>query len=155
MKDIAPQPRLGEIGLINYPPCLMKCIMRRYNATIRSAMAKLGLTTPKMRALAVLSVMDGHAIWRLAVHAIIKQSTLSRALDSLQADELLRREADATDSRSVRVFVTDYRLNSFEGIWPHMAKTYQNMFARINPDEQHDFVATMQKIHANTRKTEV
>ena len=96
-------PRLGEIGLTNYPPYLMNRIMGGYNAAIRAEMAKLGLTTPKMRALAVLSVMDGLLIGQLAVYAITQQSTLSRSVDALEAEGLVRREADATDSRAVRV----------------------------------------------------
>ena len=62
-------PRLGEIGLDNYPPYLMNRIMGRYNAAIRAEMAKLGLTTPKMRALAVLSVMVGENLWVLITTA--------------------------------------------------------------------------------------
>ena len=42
-------------------------------------MAALGLTTPKMRALAVLSVVDAPLIRELAVYAVIEQSTLSAA----------------------------------------------------------------------------
>ncbi len=148
-------PRLGEIGLANYPPYLMNRIMGRYNAAIRAEMAKLGLTTPKMRALAVLSVMDGQLIGQLAVHAIVEASTLSRAVDALQTDGLVRRAADAADSRSVRVFITQAGRAAFESLWPHMADTYQDMFAGIDPDEQRAFVATLQKIHANTQKSEV
>ncbi len=148
-------PRLGEIGLANYPPYLMNRIMGRYNAAIRAEMAKLGLTTPKMRALAVLSVIDGQVIGQLAVHAIVEQSTLSRAVDALEAEGLVRRQVDAADSRSVRVFITETGRAAFESLWPHMADTYQEMFAGIDPDEQRAFVATLQKIHANTRKSEV
>lgn len=155
MKDRAPQPRLGEIGLVNYPPYLMNRIMGRYNAAIRTEMAKLGLTTPKMRALAILSVMDGLVIGQLAVHAIVEQSTLSRALDALQADGLVRREVDTADSRAVRIFITEAGRGAFESLWPHMAETYQDMFVGIDMDEQRAFVATLQKIHANTRKAEV
>ena len=148
-------PRLGEIGLANYPPYLMNRIMGRYNAAIRAEMAKLGLTTPKMRALAVLSVIDGQVIGQLAVHAIVEQSTLSRAVDALEAEGLVRRQVDAADSRSVRVFITEAGRAAFESLWPHMADTYQEMFLGIDPDEQRAFVATLQKIHANTRKSEV
>ena len=155
MKDRAPQPRLGEIGLVNYPPYLMNRIMGRYNAAIRAEMGKLGLTTPKMRALAVLSVMDGQVIGQLAVHAIVEQSTLSRAVYALQTAGLVRRETDAGDSRVIRVFITEAGRSTFESLWPHMAYTYQEMFAGIDPDEQRDFVATLQKIHANTRRAEV
>ena len=112
MKDTP--TRLGEIGLANYPPYLMNRIMGRYNASIRAEMAKLGLTTPKMRALAVLSVIDGLLIGLLAVHAIVEQSTLSRAVDALASEGLVRRETDANDSRSVRVFITEAGRSAFE-----------------------------------------
>ena len=150
-KDV-PIPRLGEIGLSNYPPYLMNRIMGRYNAAIRDEMAALGLTTPKMRALAVLSVIDGLLISQLAVHAIVEQSTLSRALDALQAEGLIRRETDAGDSRATRVFITDAGRTAFDSLWPHMAETYARMFRGIPDEERRAFVATLQKVHANIRK---
>ncbi|MBS0564539.1 MAG: winged helix-turn-helix transcriptional regulator [Proteobacteria bacterium] len=147
-----PLPDLAEIGLPNYPPYLMNRIMGRYNASIRDEMARLGLTTPKMRALAVLSVMDGQLIGRLAVHAIVEQSTLSRALDALQAEGLVRRETDAGDSRATRIWITKAGRAAFATLWPHMAEAYQAMFRGIGEAERQVFVATLQKIHANIRK---
>ena len=59
MKDDTPMvPRLGELGLTHFAPYLMNRIMGRYNASLREEMADQGLTTPKMRALAVLSVVE-------------------------------------------------------------------------------------------------
>jgi DNA-binding MarR family transcriptional regulator len=145
-------PRLGEIGLGNYEPYLMNRVMGRYNASIRAEMAKLGLTTPKMRVLAVLSVMDGLLISQLAVHAITEQSTLSRALDAMQADGLVRREADPDDSRATRVFLSNTGRATFEVLWPHMAETYGRMFRGIDEDERHAFLATLKKVHTNIRK---
>ena len=145
-------PRLGEIGLGNYEPYLMNRVMGRYNASIRAEMAKLGLTTPKMRVLAVLSVMDGLLISQLAVHAITEQSTLSRALDAMQADGLVRREADPDDSRATRVFLSNTGRATFEVLWPHMAETYGQMFRGIDEDERHAFLATLKKVHTNIRK---
>ncbi len=151
-RETGPIPRLGEIGLSNYAPYLMNRIMGRYNASIRDEMAALGLTTPKMRALAVLSVIDGLLISQLAVHAIVEQSTLSRALDALQAEGLIRRETDADDSRATRVTITDAGRTAFETLWPHMAATYLAMFRGIPDEERRAFVATLQKVHANIRK---
>jgi DNA-binding MarR family transcriptional regulator len=107
-----------------------------------------------MRALAVLSVMDGQVIGQLAVHAIVEQSTLSRAIDALEADGMVRRAADGADSRLVRVFITDAGRSAFDALWPHMAGTYANLFAGIDAQEQRAFVATLQKIHVNTGKVE-
>ena len=153
--DRAPTLRLGEIGLANFAPYLMNRIMGRYNACLRDEMGDLGLSTPKMRALAVLSVVEGPLIGELAVYAVVEQSTLSRALDQLDSDGLVRREADASDSRATRVYITDTGRAAFEALWPHMAATYARMFRGIPQMERNTFVGTLQKMLINIRKHEI
>ncbi|MEZ5798228.1 MAG: MarR family winged helix-turn-helix transcriptional regulator [Paracoccaceae bacterium] len=157
MNDEIPTPaqRLGEIGLTNFAPYLMNRIMGRYNASLRADLSEMGLTTPKMRALAVLSVIDGPLIRELAVYTVTDPSTLSRALDQLQADGLVRRETDAADSRATRVFITDPGRALFEEMWPHMAMAQARMFRGIPEEERRAFVGTLQKMLANIRKHEI
>ena len=156
MNDETPlHPRLGEIGLQNYAPYLMNRIMGRYNASLRDEMSGLGLTTPKMRALAVLSVVEGPLIRELSVLCVVEQSTLSRALDQLQAEGMIRREVDAADSRAVRVFITDSGRAAFETLWPHMVAAQARMFRGIPDDEKRAFVGTLQKMLANIRRHEI
>lgn len=158
MTDQSPpgtHPRLGEIGLTNYAPYLMNRIMGRYNASLRDEMADLGLTTPKMRALAVLSVIEGPLIRELAVYSVVEQSTLSRALDQLATDGLIRRETDAVDSRATRVFITEAGRAHFETLWPRMAEAQERMFRGIGAEERRAFVGTLQKMLTNIRKHEI
>ena len=98
---------LADIGLTNFAPYLMNRIMGRYNAGFRDELAGLGLTTPKARALAVLSVIEAPLVGELAIYTVTEQSTLSRALDQLQADGLIQRQTDPDDSRAIRVTITD------------------------------------------------
>ncbi len=144
--------RLGEIGLENFAPYLMNRIMGRYNAALQQEMATLGLTTPQMRSLAVLSVIDGILIRELAVYAVVQQSTLSRALESLDRDGMIRRETDTEDSRATRVFLTDAGRAAYERLWPHMFEAYQAMFAGIGDAEQQAFVETLKTMLRNIRK---
>ena len=118
-------------------------------------MADLGLTTPKMRALAVLSVVEGPLIRELSVLCVVEQSTLSRALDQLQADALIRRETDPADSRATRVFITDAGRTTFETLWPHMAAAQARMFRGIPEDERRAFVGTLQKMLTNIRRHDI
>lgn len=145
-------PSLGEIGLQQFAPYLMNRIMGRYNASLREDLAKHGLTTPKMRTLAILSVIDGLLVGRLAVYAVVEQSTLSRALDALEADGLVRRTPDQDDSRAIRVSITEMGRASFESLWPTMRASYSRMFADIDASEKTAFVATLQKILNNIKK---
>lgn len=156
MNDETPAvPRLGEIGLTNFAPYLMNRIMGRYNASLREEMADQGLSTPKMRALAVLSVIEGPLIRELAIYTVVDPSTLSRSLDQLQADGLIRREVDSADSRAVRVFITETGRSTFETLWPHMAKAQARMFRGIPEAERRAFTATLQKMLTNIRKHEI
>ena len=115
------------MGLDNFAPYLMNRIMGRYNAALSAEMAALGLTTPQMRSLAVLSVTDGILIRELAVYAVVQQSTPSRALDALVREAYAR-------------------------LWPHMAQAYEAMFKGIGPEEKAAFVATLQTMLRNIRK---
>ncbi len=146
---------LADIGLTNFAPYLMNRIMGRYNAGFHEELAVLGLTTPKARALAVLSVVDAPLVGELAVYTVTEQSTLSRALDQLQADGLIRRETDPNDSRATRVSITDEGRTVFADLWPHMLAAQDRMFRDISPDERHAFVATLQKMLLNIRKHEI
>ncbi|MEZ5725323.1 MAG: MarR family transcriptional regulator [Paracoccaceae bacterium] len=148
-------PKLGEIGLMSYAPYLMNRIMGRYNTSLRDEMAKLGLTTPKMRALAVLSVIDGPLIRELAVYSVVEQSTLSRALDQLSEGGLIRREADSTDSRATRVFLTEAGRKTFDLLWPCMVEAHARIFRGIPEEERRTFIATLQKMLTNIRKHEI
>ena len=157
MNDESPPrtPKLGEIGLGNFAPYLMNRIMGRYNASMRDEMATLGLSTPKMRALAVLSVIEGPLIRELAVYSVVEKSTLSRALEQLAADGLIRRETDAEDSRATRVYLTEAGRATFQSLWPQMAGRYERMFRAIPENEQRAFVGTLQKMLTNIRKHEI
>lgn len=145
-------PLLGEIGLQRFAPYLMNRVMGRYNASLREDLAKLGLTTPKMRTLAVLSVNDGLLIGRLAVYAVVELSTLSRAIDALERENLVSRTPDAEDSRATRVSITEAGRAAFESLWPTMRRSYDRMFAGIDAAEHAAFVATLQKMLNNIRK---
>ena len=145
-------PRLGEIGLQQFAPYLMNRIMGCYNTSLHEDLVRLGLTTPKMRALAILSVIDGLVINRLAVYAIAEQSTLSRALDSLESKGLVRRVQDPQDSRASRVWITDKGRAVFDRIWPTIRRASERMFSGIDAAEHAAFITTLQKILINVRK---
>ncbi|MGD9915797.1 MAG: MarR family winged helix-turn-helix transcriptional regulator [Rhizobiaceae bacterium] len=146
---------LGHIGLQQFAPYLMNRIMGRYNANLRDDFRKQGLTISQVRTLAVLSVSDGVTVNHLAIYTVIEQSTLSRTLDALEAQGLVRREQGETDSRVRRVFLTDDGRAEFARAWPSMHQEFETMFADIDDHEYAAFVATLQKVLHNVRRHEI
>lgn len=150
--DSAAPPGLDQIGLEGFAPYLMNRIMGRYNAAMRDDLAAMGLTTPKARALAVLAVVEAPLIRELAVYTVTDPSTLSRALDQLDAEGLIRRETCAADSRATRVHLTDTGRAAFDRLWPKMAEAQDALFRGIPDTERRAFLATLQRILRNIRR---
>lgn len=146
---------LGEIGLQQFAPYLMNRIMGRYNATLRDNFRKQGLTIPQVRALAVLSVTDGVTVSDLSVYTVIEQSTLSRTLDALEGQGLVRRETGDTDSRVRKVFLTDDGRAEFGRAWPAMHDAFEAMFAGVDDAEYAALIAILQKMLSNIRKHQI
>ncbi len=147
---------LGQIGLQQFAPYLMNRIMGRYNATLRQDLREHGLTTPQVRALAVLSVItDGVPISNLSVYTVIEQSTMSRTIDALEAQGLVRREPGESDSRVRKVFLTDEGRAEFSRAWPFMHDVFETMFDGIDDAEYAALIATLQKMLKNIRRHEI
>ncbi len=143
---------IGEIGLTNFAPYLMNRIMGRYNRTLRDSLGAEGLTVPKARALAILSVIDGLKVNELAVYAVVEQSTLSRSLDAMEAEGLIRRSVGEEDSRARHIHLTEEGRALNARMWPHMSAAYEQMFAGVEPDERDALVRTLQKMLRNVRQ---
>lgn len=146
---------LGQIGLQQFAPYLMNRIMGRYNATLRDDFRRQGLTIPQVRALAVLSVIEGVTVNDLSVYTVIEQSTLSRTLDALETQGLVRREAGDTDSRVRKVFLTDEGRAEFNRAWPPMHEAFEVMFDGIDDAEYAALINTLQKMLRNVRMHDI
>ncbi len=146
---------LGEIGLQQFAPYLMNRIMGRYNDTLRQDLRRQGLSVPQARALAVLSVIDRVTVNDLSVYTVIEQSTLSRTLDTLEAQGLVRRETSQKDSRIKHVILTDAGRAQFALAWRPMQQAFEAMFEGIGAAEYSQFVSTLQKVLTNIRKHQI
>lgn len=150
-----PAVTLGQIGLQQFAPYLMNRIMGRYNASLREDFRKQGLTIPQVRALAVLSVADGVTINELSVYTVIEQSTMSRTLDTLEAQGLVRREAAENDSRVRKIQLTEEGRAEFARAWPGMHDAFERMFSGIDEAEYSALIVTLQRMLKNIRKHEI
>ncbi|MCB1379478.1 MAG: MarR family transcriptional regulator [Alphaproteobacteria bacterium] len=144
-------PSLAEIGLNYFVPYLLNRIAASWNGDMANELRNLGLTTPQMRVLAVLSINSGLTINELSVLTVTEQSTMSRTLDMLEERELVRRRPRLKDMRVREVEITEEGRKVFENVWPVMFSRYEAMFKDIGEEEFSRFVATLHKVLRNIR----
>lgn len=145
-------PSMGEIGLNHFAPYLMNRIMARWNADLAEELKAYDMTTARMRVLAVLCISSGMTVNELAVFTVTEQSTMSRTLDAMEEQGLIRRQPRPDDMRVREVHLTEAGRAAFETVWPMMYEHYVKMFEGVGTDEFQAFIATLHKILANIRR---
>jgi DNA-binding MarR family transcriptional regulator len=147
-------PSMGELGLNHFAPYLLNRVAAGWNADMSEELKRFDVTTLKMRVLAILSVSSGLAINELSVFAVTEQSTMSRTLDAMEEQGLIRRRPRADDARVRETSLTDKGAAAFAAIWPMMYGRFREMFDGISEDEYQAFTATLHRIIENMRRSE-
>jgi MarR family transcriptional regulator for hemolysin len=144
-------PSMGELGLNQFTPYLLNRISADWNAALSEQLRAFGITTTKMRVLAVLSVSPGITINELSVLAVTEQSTMSRTLDALDEQGLIRRQAKTDDMRVREVYVTEAGQALFARLWPMMYGLYERQLRGIDPAEFRIFLSILHRMLRNAR----
>jgi DNA-binding MarR family transcriptional regulator len=93
--------------LDDYLPYLLNRAGARIAAAFADVVRGYGITLPMWRVLAALDEADGRRMGELAERTSIDQSTLSRVIDAMVRQGLVRRLRRDDDARSVAVLVTE------------------------------------------------
>lgn len=147
-------PSLGEIGLDHFAPYLINRISARWNTDLQAQLKEHGLTTLQMRVLAILTVMAGSTVNEVAVFAVTEQSTMSRTLDGMERDGLVRRKSRRGDARVRELHLTEKGREAFREIWPIMYELLKRMFAGFSDTEYETLIGLLTRVLRNIRRHE-
>jgi DNA-binding MarR family transcriptional regulator len=127
--------------------------IRAHAVVVRKLSAELesehGLTLPSYEVLAHLSEAPRRRLRmsELATHATLSPSGLTRLVDRLEREGLVRRERCGEDHRVVYAVLTDAGRRKLEQAWPtHLRGVRQHVVDRLEPAERTSLGRTMSKL---------
>ena len=147
-------PSIGEIGLNQFATYLINRVAATWNGDIQDALRDYNLTTVKMRTLAVLAITPGLTVNELSLFTVTEQSTMSRMLDAMEEQGLIRRQAREDDLRVREVHPTDEGREVFARFWPTMYDRFTKLFRGVGEDEYQAFIVTLHKLIQNQQATD-
>jgi MarR family transcriptional regulator, transcriptional regulator for hemolysin len=142
-------PSIGEIGLNQFATYLINRIAATWNADMQEALRDYDLTTVKMRTLAVLAITPGLTVNELSMFTVTEQSTMSRMLDAMEEQGMIRRQAREDDLRVREVHPTPEGRDVFSRFWPTMYERFTTLFQGVGEDEYQAFIVTLHKLIRN------
>lgn len=149
-KYLEPERAEAFLGLVRAGDTLA----RAFDHTLRH---EHGLSLHEFEVLLFLAVFaDDHTMQmtELRRRTPLSQSRVSRVVAGLEADELVSRSTDSTDSRAILVTITDRGVNAFKAAQDrHLRDLDQHLFSLLSDQEVHQLAAITRKILAGQRET--
>lgn len=138
----------GETGpfVPDYLLYLLAAASAAASGAFHEHVKRSGLRPVEWRVLACLRDADGQPTTTLARTTLFEQSRLTRIVDQMAGDGLVRREADPEDRRRVRVFLTEKGLQVAEPLLEDARRHERALLDALAPADRRRIKGTLRSI---------
>ena len=141
--------------LAGYLPHLLNRVTREMVRKAEKEFRKRGLTVSTWRVLAVLADRGVCGFGELAKLTTIEPATLSRFVEALIRDRLIRRRRSTEDGRAVTITLTEKGEAAFGETLPWALDVQNRLTRNIAPQDVKRLKAMLKTIYANMHNGEV
>lgn len=145
-------PGDSEFKLDDYPLYNLNRTSATYTNEMAAAMRVIGLDQTQWRILGILGDKDNSPVSEIARRGVIKISTLTRMLERMEKEGLLRREPWNKDRRIIRVSLTKNGKNSLRKAHAIGANIYQAATDGIAKEDIQHFMGVLKRIRSNLQR---
>lgn len=154
MRSMHPVPKGMSQGcdMETTPSFILNHIVHKYHQILQSRLRSAGVSTLQMRIILALHAHDRLTVGGLCNYAIAEQPTMSRALDSLEAHGLVRRETSDSDSRLRLISLTDAGTTLHDNIFPVVVSLNEAMVADMADEQRQSLVRNLSTVLVNLER---
>ncbi len=127
-----------------YLPYLLARASHEVSSSFHAALKNWDLSVPEWRVLACLTDADGLGVGQLAGMALMKQPSMTKVLDRMEAEGLVRRKATAEDRRRVLIHITP---KGRARVKPVLAAAQAHQRARLAPFDEAERAVILRALH--------
>jgi DNA-binding MarR family transcriptional regulator len=114
-------------------PYLLNRAVGSFNRAWLEHLREHGVTVARWQVLAILAQLDGARPGQIAEMAVAEQSVMSRVLDQMVRDGLVRRRPARDDGRAVEVWLTPKGRRTFESLLPEAEGVVATALGGLDP----------------------
>jgi DNA-binding MarR family transcriptional regulator len=133
-------------------PYLMTRVTARTNQLWVRQLRDHGLTIGRWQVLNVLSTYDGSRIGTIADLSGGEQAAVSRVIDQMERDELVKRRPSLNDSRAVEVWITPRGRELTAELMPYAEAFVERMLRTLKDDEIKQMAVFLERIFSDLQE---
>ena len=140
-------PSSANFSLEDYPFSLMTQVMAAYYGMLEKALKQVGVDQPRWRVLMILGAQNPSNMSELCRRSVIKNSTMTRLIQRMQKQGLVRNAPHPDDNRVSEVYLTPMGQERLAMVRDVGGQIFRHAFA--DTDNLKSFVATLKTVKAN------
>jgi DNA-binding MarR family transcriptional regulator len=142
-------PSVAGFSLEDYPFYLMTRTMAGYYAMLEKALKKAGVDQPRWRVLMILGAQNPSTMSELAERSVIKASTMTRLIQRMQRQGLVKSAKHPGDNRISKVSLTPLGKQRLKMVRAIGGQIFRHTFGKIEDAKLKDFVAILKRVIGN------
>lgn len=142
-------PKNDQGFLDHFIPYAMYRITNRLNAELQSDLSPLKVNVSRWRVLAALNAKNGRSMGELCSFTMMEQSSVSRVVDKMEKEGLVKRQLQKKDNRFVLVYFTDKGRETFCKIYPKVIRREDRALQGFSSEEHDLFLSFLKRIEKN------
>ena len=145
-------PSAPGFSLEDYPFYLMTRTMAAYYAMLEKALKKAGVDQPRWRVLMILGAQNPSTMSELAERSVIKASTMTRLIQRMQRQGLVKSAKHPGDNRISKVSLTPLGKQRLKMVRTIGGQIFQRTFGTVEDARLKDFVAILKRVISTLRE---
>ncbi len=129
-------------------------LSRSLNDVTLEDLRRFGMTVPRWSVLSQLALRDGRSIGDLARATVTKQSSLTRVIDQMERDGLVRRRPGRADQRMVEVFLTREGRETYDDVVPLAVQRVHQTLDGLRETEIETLSDLLERVLSNVRRSD-
>lgn len=142
-------PGQEDFVLDDYPLYNLNRTSATYIDEMSKALSQIGMNQTQWRVLGILGDNNPSTVTSIARRSVIKMPTLTRMLDRMERDKLIRRKLWAKDKRIVHVHITAKGRKYLGEALQVGANIYERAFDGISERQTGQMLKTLKKMREN------
>jgi len=133
-------------------PYLLTRVTARTNQLWVRQLRDHGLTIGRWQVLNVLSAYDGSRIGTIADLSGGEQAAVSRVIDQMERDELVKRRPSLNDSRAVEVWITQLGRKTYAELMPEAKAFVKRMVRTLTDTEIKQMTSLLERLFSDLQE---
>ena len=133
-------------------PYLMTRVTARTNQLWVRQLRDHGLTIGRWQVLNVLSAYDGSRIGTIADLSGGEQAAVSRVIDQMERDDLVKRRPSLNDSRAVEVWITQLGRDTYAELMPEAKAFVKRMVRTLSDTEIQQMTSLLERLFSDLQE---